>query len=521
MNKEKTNRIVIFKLFDEVSFESFDLTQNGYVLEYNSDKEKLFIQTGKESKPKWTSFLKPLIGSIVDNIINISSSFVLIISHNNSLFAITGGYGYTALKDKYEDDFGLNVALRMIDTKEISTINQRSMKGATRQLYRAVIGYDPLFDRENYNRILKHIEGKGKFEGRFFRVSGRSSLVLRTTNNIKNISKVIDEVEEILSKEIKIHFPRSYKPIKDSTLIEILSQRLFNEFKEFWENDSHRDNFYLEFDDPLIQFRCDHFYVKYGRKKIELNEFDLDILKKEFIEKGVSILNNLECLDRFKISGENESGFLEVKDGNFYNMLVFETFYNDAQYTKIGKNWYEILNEVLEHINKQLSLLKIENGLLPPWDINKFPREEEYNNNVASKRGWNCFDQDFIYIEGRSKIELCDIYDSNTKYFYHIKKTWGCKSAYLYYQASIAAESYRQSKSFREKCSEKWPELFSEEITDGTIVISIAAKKSKFENFPQNMTYFAKLNLYNAIALIKQNEFKVILAPVELTNNFT
>lgn len=181
---------------------------------------------------------------------------MLIIQHENDLFSLSGGYGYTALKGMHEEEFGLNVALRMINESAITSINQRSMKGVTRQLFRSVAGYDPLFDRENYNRILKHVEGKGSFEGQTFRVSGRSSLVLGTTKDIENISDVIQEIKEISGNAEKVHFPCSYKAVKDPDTINELTNKLYVEFKEYWESNGSRDNIYLEFDDPRAQFRC-------------------------------------------------------------------------------------------------------------------------------------------------------------------------------------------------------------------------------------------------------------------------
>ena len=122
----------------------------------------------------------------------------------------------------------------------------------------------------------------------------------------------------------------------------------------------------------------------------------------------------------------------------------------------------------------------------------------------------------FVHLN-RSKIELCDLYDYTEKAFYHIKETWGCKSAYLFTQGITAAESYRQLATFRAKCVEKWPHLFAEEVTKGNIVYGIAANQAFAADFPRNMTYFAKLNLYNAVSSLKAHNFDVALAPIRLT----
>jgi len=68
---------------------------------------------------------------------------------------------------------------------------------------------------------------------------------------------------------------------------------------------------------------------------------------------------------------------------------------------------------------------------------------------------------------------------------------------------------------FRAKCKEKWPELFDDHIVEqGEVVFGVAEDKANSPEFPLNMTYFAKLNLYNAVFSLKQLDFTVKLAPV-------
>src|SRR5699024_11089208 len=95
-----------------------------------------------------------------DSIINRSCGFLLLKRHGDNVYAITGGYAYTEIRDAILEDFGLQIALRMIDESGLANIKQRSLKGSVRQIMRAVAGYDPLFESENYNRMLDGLEGK-------------------------------------------------------------------------------------------------------------------------------------------------------------------------------------------------------------------------------------------------------------------------------------------------------------------------------------------------------------------------
>ncbi len=513
MPKEMTNRVVLYKLNPGFDLAALGLAKKKYSLEYSDKTTKLFIQADRISPPQWLRYIKPLLPP-ARKLRNKNASFIFFVKHKKNHYAICGGYGYTELADHIVEDFGLQIVLRMIN--DISIINQQSMKGVTRQILRAVSGYDPNFDRENYNRILSSLEGKAIFEDRKFRVKGSSSLVLRTVRDIKHITEVLNEVEEIMGRAEIVHFPKSYEEVKKPKIIAALEEQMLEKFNAFWKGQGDRDHFYLEFKDPLIQFRCDKFELVYKRHTIEIEDFDLDLVRSHFSERGIKNFENVDQLKKVKVSGISESGIREVKDEPLLNMLVSELTYAGSHYIKFGKRWYKILDEISEYLNHELKKLPINKALLPPWDRAKFPTENDYNKFVSDQKGWHCLDKDCIQLEGHSKVELCDIYDAESRRFFHIKETWGCKSAYLFTQGTIAAESYRQSQQFRKECAKKWPGLFKQEIQDATLVFGIGSNKAFEAGFPINMTYFAKLNLFSAVALLKQFDYSVMLSPIEM-----
>lgn len=517
MSREKTNRVVIYQVKPHITFDSLDFTAEGYILIFSDANRKLFVQRGKVSTPSWVNFIEPLLPELREPLFNSSSSFIFVIRHNASNYILSGGYGFTEIQDHIVPDFGLDLALRMIDEKEILSLNQKSMKGTTRQIIRAVAGYDPLFDRENYTRILNAIEGKANFEGKKFRIEGKSSLTLRTAKDINHIGEVFNQIEEILEREEQVHFPKSYKEVKDKDKLNQLEALMFSSFQGFWRGETGRENIYIEFKDPFAQFRCEKFSVTYRHHKAEIEDFDLDIIRNELIAKGFTSIDEIGDLQRMAVTGFNDANFQEIKKEPVYTLLVFEVAIENIHYIKFGKQWFQILDEVQKFIDKELSSLSVHKGRLPAWNKTQHPAEGDYNKFVAEQNNWDCLDQDFVQMPGHSKIELCDLYNHTDKTFYHIKKTWGCKSAYLFTQGITAAESFRQSSEFRNKCTEKWPHLFTEEIKRANIVYGIADEKAMEANFPMNMSYFAKLNLYNAVAILKQYNFDVSLAPIDIS----
>lgn len=518
MPKQKTTRINIYRLRLPSLFDDFDPSRKGYRLEYSDDQTKLFVHPGRNAIPPWVDYMRPLISRDSSFIKNRSSGFVLMKRHGGNLYALTGGYGYTEIREAVLEDFGLQLVLRMLDETGIASIKQRSLKGSVRQIMRAVSGYDPLFDSENYNRILDGLEGKVNFEGRQFRVMGRSSVVLRTERPVDRLNEVFDELEDIIGKEPKVTFPRSYEEVIEGGLIQRLEDDLLQSVRKFWRGESDRDQIYLEFSDPLVQFRCEKFMVKYDRRSIEVEEFDLEIIRDALKEKGANEPETLQALSKFRVTGVNEFNFNEFENHTFARLIVYETSMDGRHYIRFGNRWYAILDDVQAFLDQELSRVTVDSSLLPEWDKNLNHTENEYNKWVAEQYGWHCLDADLVHLPNRSKIELCDLFDSDNIRLVHVKETWGAKSAYLFAQGVTAAEFYNNSKEFRDKCDEKWPGLLPEPSANVTIVFAVADSRSRQSTFPLNLTYFGKLSCYNAVSGLRAHGFNVVLAPVGVTD---
>ena len=140
--------------------------------------------------------------------------------------------------------------------------------------------------------------------------------------------------------------------------------------------------------------------------------------------------------------------------------------------------------------------------------------EQVYNEKLAENDNFKLLDRDLIQLGGHSKIELADLYDSSKNRFIHVKNTWGAQASYLFSQASVSSTLYANSKDFRDKCQEHF-EIESSERK--TIVIAMAIESKKINDFPLNMSYFAKLSLYTAVSNIRNNGYDVVLAPISIT----
>lgn len=516
MVRQRTTQLSLHKLRDATAFDRLDPTKQKYHLEFEDGVTKLFIQQAKGSPPYWLAYVAPYVSSPKEYISNSSSSFVLFRRVGDRAYAVTGGYGHNAIRGETEENFGLEVALRMIDEEtSIASLSQRSMKGVTRQLLRAVAGYDPSLDRENYNRILSALEGKASFEGRRFRVKGKGALVLRTARSVSELDDVITDVEAILARDPRITFPKSYQEVVDPSVVQELDGRLLSALVAYWNGIGTRDDMYLEFSDPMIQYRCDTFEFRFDRRHIALEECDLGRARDALQRAGARVPTTMEDLAKIRVSGNNEFGQAEFADEPFSRLLVFETtLHSGVCCIRLAGRWYRVLDEVQLFLDAELKRLEVRHDLLPAWSQSLFPTELDYNRHAAAHLSGECLDRDLVSLPLRSKVELCDVYVPAKSQFIHVKATWGSKAAYLFSQGLVAGEFYRNSADFRRACATKWPALFTNNIVGGHVVFAIASVHATSSEFPLNLSYFAKVSLYEAASTLRSLGFEVSLASV-------
>ena len=525
MSKITTNRINVFKINSNFSLANFS-NINGYKKVFSDKNSCLFIQKDKVSTPEWSKFISALSPSF--SFENRSNSFIYFRVYKTSLYALTGGYGHKVIQDYIEDEFGLNVALRLINNLSVSSIHQFSIKSQTRQIQRSVANYNPSFDSENYNKILKSISGKGVFLKKDFLIQGKSSVVLRTENDITKIDLVLDEIENILGQKEKVEIFKSYKQVKDKSLISRLDFGLYRKLYKFYLGRGDSSTLYLDLPDTFKRFDYSKYEILISGKNIEINELDINEIQSmiyDVFKESLSIKNILSA----RITGVSIEGEPDVYHNSSLNkLIVCESILDNQSYIKLDGKWFKILDNIIQFIDDKIKNISVERGYLPDWNVKDIEKiilfnnsigkksyaEQVYNGKLAEDANFKLLDRDLIQLRGHSKIELADLYDFSKNRFIHVKNTWGAQASYLFSQAFVSSALYANSKDFRNKCQEHFGIESSERKT---IVIAIAIESKKINDFPLNMSYFAKLSLYNAVSNIRNNGYDVVLAPISIT----
>lgn len=516
--KKESQKISIYSIKKPDEFDLGALISKGFLNVYEDEVRTILLLKDKRTTPSWSRQLSKDFG--VGEVNNVTNSFMLLQRRGVDLYAVCGGYAFKYLKDLYHDDFGLEVAIRLItDSDSITSFHQRALNGAVKQLYHSVKGYNPNFDTENYSRILRFVEGNSQLEGRKYKVSGRSSLVIRTERGLKQIDDVIADIEAVLGDEPKVKFPKTFKLVTDLGLKARLDADFFSELAEFLCVPGGNTEISFELDDFIKQSSCDSFKANFNGKSVMLCSLDIDELKDSLHAKLDVASLDAENVVKINFTAKNEAGELILEREPIEKICVYEQSAEGRNFIRMGGKWLELLDDIQSYIDEEIASVEVKRGVLPDWDKRVHENEGEYNEFAAKSMGFLCADADFVYLKGgQNKLELADIFDSSTKTFYHIKNTWGSKSSYFFNQASVAIETFKKSALFRENVRKKWPREFPPafKLGQSTVVIGFAITEDKHAKFPNNLSYFTKLSLINNINKIVQCNVQVILTPIKL-----
>jgi uncharacterized protein (TIGR04141 family) len=521
-NDDKTHHLNIYRLKDEAP-ELKDISADIYFPDYKIENEnmggayqfKLFIKRNAQHPPSWCDLLRPILKN-ANNILANSPGFIYLVKNGISQYAMTGGFGHAKIKSLIDKDYGLHMALRIIHPDTINSVTQKALKGSTRQIYRAVVSYRPNLDLDNFNRFLKSVTGKSIDPNLGASVAGKTCLSIDTKTRLENIQKFFDQLEAIYKREPLTKFPKSYSAVTDLNEIQELEQELVKELASFVKDGRDRERLYLELDDLLTQFQCTKFAVKIGREETEIPYFNLESIRSVLTQKGI-IIRDMRDIAKIKINGYNQDRRIIVEQEPLFDILVYEIDHKGSSYILFDKKWFKIYDDFKRHIDSQIQTIRIHQNLMPDWNLKTLPEEKNYNEFVSKATKWENLDRDLVSIPGLSNIEICDLYNPKGRQFIHVKRTWGSKATYLFSQGFVSGESLYISADFRKACHKKWKKLFNPEYQRGAeIIYAIADNNAFHEDFPKNLSFFAKLGLAQNTQHLRSMGYEVSLSPIRI-----
>lgn len=234
---------------------------------------------------------------------------------------------------------------------------------------------------------------------------------------------------------------------------------------------------------------------------------------------------DIRCINSdFDITNYNQlkniKVFAQISTDNFqYEFNLLECLYGEIKidneyYVVNSKKFYRIDKSYTEKVDKLYNSLKIYDGLP---DRTKPGPESIYNSFVedSNPTKFKNLDKKLYTISGKSKIELCDLYDIERKAFIHVKKNGGSSVlSHLFQQAQNSAkilcdknERKRIIDFYKEKTNVNIEYNFQYEIVMA-IITNVIFEKNEHINIP----FFSKMSVVSAAKEIELMGFNPKIA---------
>ena len=437
-------------------------------------------------------------------------------------FAITFGFGRNLLNlDKFEERFGINVALNLIAKDQMKTIDSNTLGSTSKSQRIQTSKLSPLteFDLDDEYDLLKAVGGKANVNN-IANLSGITNISGRTT---LSLSKDIrhDQIDDMLKELYSQFTSTAYKAkfsgidhiceIRDKSIISELNQKVIDKL-----NSDPQDLSGIEFFIPVITNENIAGYSFFRRRQKYTDPEIADLVTELKAGLAAGKVITLNDLVRGYVTSYDENGNT-LESWTAYRCITADIRHNNAQYILNEGKWYKFEDSYVKTVLDYYDNAPLATINLPACGLKE--AEGVYNKRIAKANA------DFIHMdvklirpENQSQFEVCDIF-TKQKEFVHIKKSHDSTSlGHLFNQGIVSGEILNNSQSTRKQLLNTRPEIkpyISEDRFDAseyTVIYGIISKKA---NARPDIPFFSKIIFRNASKRLKEMGYTVKLQKID------
>lgn len=438
---------------------------------------------------------------------------VFIVKLLGNIFILSFGTGFHLLKDDaIERDFGLKVTLNSVDPDKLRSLDKASYDhNPLNSRTQSTIDVD-IFNLhlDSETEMLYAITGTSLIPEFGLNVTGRDALTVAVETTLNTLPKILEISLSQYKKKLpsKFSWVENINRVRDLDEIEILDMELdsclsSNNYNGIWLGEPE----IIDWENQIgYSFGTGQRVPRHP--VLSLNDYidhiDRDELTVERMKLDTIYVNN--------------NDYQPTKQWSVYRCIYAEIVYSGNTYILRNGTWYRVNTTFTESIDKYLMDINIYPNDLPEYS---HEREEDYNLFVCDSDSSFCLmDKKNIKIGGAyDKIEHCDLIRNGNE-FIHVKfyRSSGTLS-HLFSQGLVAAEAFIKDAWYREQLNPKLP--ISIKLDDPkkrptpsnyNIVYAIATNK----NIPNELPFFSKVTLKNALIMLRALDYKVSLAQIKI-----
>ena len=478
----------------------------------------LYVENSSIRVPSWVSFVQPAIKTQLRELMNSTTSAVLIIDVAKRRFAFTFGFGRNLLnQDCFERDFGLKVALNTSDPENLRSVDVRTFEELTLHTRRQASRGSSLdtFGLNVTQDLMRSVTGKPIDSALARIMAGSDGLAFAAAMDFEELGDKCDALlKAYRSKEYKkrfefIDFLRSER---DPKVVADLNTQLVAQL-----NKGDLTGIHCGPPEPIEWENIDGFTFGAGKSAPDFPEIDVEEwLKSRNPNESVT----LESLKATRV-GLRQSG-IETPHlkWNLFSCIVFENQIGNKLYVLTGGDWFQIASKFVDRVDARVKAIVANAPTFPQAKRNEM--EGAYNARAAKEKNYILMDRKFSRIDG-SSIEFCDLLTPD-KAIVHVKPYKGSATlSHLFSQAVISADSFvddgdfrKQAKAHVQSADSKLAGLIPDSRPQNdqySIVYAIIAKDGG--TWPLSLPFFSRLNLMNAADHLLRRNFSVALVRVD------
>lgn len=470
-----------------------------------------------KNPPPWTKLFTE--NEAVDaSLFGVSSNVgsVFIVRTGAATFVLSFGTGFHLLKpEAIERDFGLKVTLNSVDPEKLRSLDKASYDhnplNSRTQSTRDVDIFNLHLDSEM--EMLYAITGASQVKEFGSHVTGRDALTIAVEASLDDIPKILKTAYSQYKTTLpsKFSWVENINRVRDLDEIEILDLELDECFKTM-----AAESFWLG-EPEIVDWESQ---IGYSFSMYPNSPRHVVLLFQDYLDYLGGDSPSVEKM-KSDVIHVNNSEYQSVKSWSVYRCLYAEISFDGSQYILRNGVWYKVNNDFVSAVDEYLEELEEYDFQFPVYSHD---REEEYNDHVyKSQTGFCLMDKKNIKIGGPyDKLEHCDLI-RNGRDFVHVKVYKSSSTlSHLFSQGFVAAEAFVKDGWYRERLNPKLPA--SIKLADAkarpdpqnySIVYAIATKKK----IPEELPFFSKVTLKNALRTLKALNYNVALSKIDVDDS--
>ena len=513
----KKHKVNIFLIKERYARENHDNLLKEEYRKFVKGNYTLYFKSNNLSVPSWTNFFTDLPNEEKNKLSTKNVSAICFRKVGGHTFALTFGHGRYLLKDfVFENDFGLKIALNIINEEKIKKISTKNFSGIPKDfnIQSSKRGNARIFNIDEYTNILKDIYGKvdedhQKIEYGFDKntsITGSSSFSVLLKGDIEDVDSFLEKYYKLYKRKdyIKkgfewVDYIKKVDEVKKMELDTKLIEKIKSE-----EIDS--EDIWAAVPEILDWENVSHFkYKREEQEDVDLNLILGNISTEDKKNINIDFLTKQEikCLDN-----NNK----KIKSWAVYNTLNAEVDEKGSKFVLSDGNWYKISKDFVEETKEKFKNIKEYGVELPDYEIKTGESKKEFNYNkmLSEKINGLLLDRKNLGVGGgRSKYEVCDVLSKDA--FIHSKIYGGSGVlSHLFSQGANSAQilkELKQRKTANKLISSPEYELKEDPSSTHSVVFVIITERKSKEDW--TLPFFSQISIVNAHSVLKKEGYKM------------